>query len=85
MAISDWPAGERTHERLLEQSANALFDAEVLTIFLGTGAKGKSTVDLARDLLNKFDGLRQMFCADEQEFFRSKVWAKPNMYNYKLV
>jgi DNA repair protein RadC len=68
MAISDWPARERPRERLLEQGANALSDAELLAIFLRTGVKGKSAVDLARDLLNEFGGLRQMFCADEIEF-----------------
>lgn len=68
MSISDWPVRERPRERLLEQGANALSDAELLAIFLRTGVKGKSAVDLARDLLNAFGGLRQMFCADEKEF-----------------
>ena len=72
MAITDWPAGERPRERLLEQGANALSDAELLAIFLRTGVKGKSAVDLARDLLNEFGGLRQMFCTDEKEFCQVK-------------
>ena len=72
MAISDWPVGERPRERLLEQGANALSDAELLAIFLRTGVKGKSAVDLARDLLNEFGGLRQMLCADEKEFCQAK-------------
>ena len=58
MAISDWPEGERPRERLLEQGANVLSDSELLAIFLRTGVKGKSAVDLARDLLNEFGGLR---------------------------
>ena len=72
MAISDWPTGERPRERLLEQGAKALSDAELLAIFLRTGVKGKSAVDLARDLLNEFGGLRQMFSADEKEFCQAK-------------
>lgn len=72
MAISDWPARERPRERLLEQGAQALSDAELLAIFLRTGVKGKTAVDLARDLLNDFGGLRQMFCADEKEFCTAK-------------
>lgn len=72
MAISDWPARERPRERLLEQGANALSDAELLAIFLRTGVKGKSAVDLARDLLSEFGGLRQMFSADEKEFCTAK-------------
>jgi DNA repair protein RadC len=56
MAISDWPKGERPRERLLSAGAAALSDAELLAIFLRTGVKGKSAVDLARDLLGRFDG-----------------------------
>lgn len=56
MAISDWPAGERPRERLLKQGAAALSDAELLAIFLRVGLPGKSAVDLARELLARFDG-----------------------------
>jgi DNA repair protein RadC len=56
MAISDWPENERPRERLLAHGAQALSDAELLAIFLRVGIKGKSAVDLARDLLTRFDG-----------------------------
>ena len=56
MAITDWPEGERPRERLLAQGAGALSDAELLAIFLRVGIKGKSAVDLARDLLAACDG-----------------------------
>lgn len=56
MAISDWPAGERPRERLLAQGPAALSDAELLAIYLRVGIRGKSAVDLARDLLGRFDG-----------------------------
>lgn len=56
MAISDWPAGERPRERLLAQGPEALSDAELLAIYLRVGIRGKSAVDLARDLLKRFDG-----------------------------
>lgn len=56
MAISDWPEGERPRERLLAQGAEALSDAELLAIYLRVGIRGKSAVDLARDLLKRFDG-----------------------------
>jgi DNA repair protein RadC len=55
MAISDWPAGERPRERLLAHGAAALSDAELLAIYLRVGVRGKSAVDLARDLLARFD------------------------------
>lgn len=57
MAISDWPAAERPRERLLAQGAAALSDAELLAIFLRTGVRGKSAVEMARELLATSDGL----------------------------
>ncbi|HEX6733536.1 MAG TPA: DNA repair protein RadC [Azonexus sp.] len=54
MAISDWPAGERPRERLLAHGPAALSDAELLAIYLRVGVRGKSAVDLARDLLARF-------------------------------
>jgi DNA repair protein RadC len=72
MAISDWPEGERPRERLLAHGAEVLSDAELLAIFLRTGVKGKSAVDLARDLLLEFGGLRPLLCADLQTFCRAK-------------
>ena len=56
MAIRDWPAAERPRERLVRHGAAALSDAELLAIFLRVGVRGKSAVDLARDLLASFDG-----------------------------
>jgi len=56
MAITDWPAAERPRERLLTHGPAALSDAELLAIYLRVGVRGKSAVDLARDLLARFDG-----------------------------
>ena len=56
MAITDWPEGERPRERLLAHGPQALSDAELLAIYLRVGVRGKSAVDLARDLLQRFDG-----------------------------
>lgn len=61
MSISDWPEGERPRERLLQQGAAALSDAELLAIYLRVGIRGKSAVDLARDLLaNNGNSLSQL-------------------------
>jgi DNA repair protein RadC len=54
MAISDWPTGERPRERLLALGPASLADAELLAILLRTGVRGKSAVDLARELLGQF-------------------------------
>lgn len=56
MAITDWPTAERPRERLLAHGPATLSDAELLAIYLRIGVRGKSAVDLARDLLLRFDG-----------------------------
>jgi DNA repair protein RadC len=57
MAISDWPAAERPRERLLAKGAWSLSDAELLAVLLRTGIRGKSAVELARELLGRFGGV----------------------------
>ena len=71
MAIRDWPAAERPRERLAQQGAAALSDAELLAIFLRVGMRGKSAVDLARELLASFDGdLATLAAASTKELAR---------------
>ena len=65
MAINDWPAAERPREKLLQRGPQALSDAELLAILLRTGTRGKTAVDVARDLLSEFDGLRGLFAAEQ--------------------
>ena len=68
MAITDWPEDERPRERLLAQGAAVLSDAELLAIFLRVGMKGKSAVDLARELIRHFGSLNRLFAATRDEF-----------------
>ena len=68
MSIADWPTGERPREKLLQRGPSALSDAELLAIFLRTGVVGKSAVDLARDVLARFNTLTRLFAAGEREF-----------------
>lgn len=60
MTIRDWPAAERPREKLLGQGAATLSDAELLAIFIGSGRRGQTAVDLGRDLLTKHGGLRPL-------------------------
>ncbi len=80
MAITDWPEEERPREKLIALGAAALSDAELLAIFLRVGVKGKSAVDLARDLLLRFGSLNGLFAAGAAEFA-----AVPGMGNAKYV
>ncbi|MGR9045673.1 MAG: RadC family protein [Gammaproteobacteria bacterium] len=71
MAIKDWPSDERPREKLLQRGVEALTDAELLAIFLRTGVRGKSAVDMARELLNEFGSLRALLDADQARFCQS--------------
>ena len=72
MAITDWAIEDRPREKLLNKGAQALTDAELLAIFLRTGIKGKTAVDLARDLIKDNGGLSPLLAANEEQFCQSK-------------
>ncbi len=67
-SIKDWPETERPREKLLSNGAQSLSDAELLAIFLRTGVKGLSALDLARQLLQDFGGKRGILEADQKRF-----------------
>jgi DNA repair protein RadC len=68
MSIAQWPEQDRPREKLLERGPQALSDAELLAIFLGTGTRGCSAVDMGRKLISHFGGLRKVLDADQQAF-----------------
>ncbi len=72
MAIHDWPEGEQPRHKFLHQGPNALSDAELLAIFLRTGVKGQSAVDLSRNLIKKFGSLSALLNSNQQEFCNEK-------------
>ncbi len=67
MAITDWPEGERPREKLLERGAAALSHAELLAVFLRSGVRGKSAVDLGRELIARFGSLGALFAAADRD------------------
>ena len=63
MPIKDWPASERPRERLLDQGAAALSDAELLALLLGSGNASHSALDSARVALQQLGGVRALLTA----------------------
>ncbi len=59
-AIKHWPLQEQPRYKLLNHGAQSLSDAELLAIFLRTGIKGKTAIDLSRDILQRFGGIRPL-------------------------
>jgi DNA repair protein RadC len=62
-SIADWPVNERPRERLLAQGPDALTDAELLAIVLGSGNAAASALDVARGLLGRHGNLSRLFGA----------------------
>ena len=72
MSIADWPPQERPRERLLAQGAGRLADAELVAVCLRSGTRGKSAVDLARELIAHYQGLAGLLGAGVSDLRRVK-------------
>lgn len=60
MSIRDWPEGEKPREKLRAKGSGALSDAELLAVFIGSGRRGSSAVDIGRELLTRAGGLKPL-------------------------
>ncbi len=50
-SIKNWAEDDRPREKLLNNGAKALSDAELLAILIGSGSRNQSAVDLSRQIL----------------------------------
>ena len=66
-SIKNWPEQERPRERLLQQGPQSLSDSELLAIFLRSGSRQHSAVELARLLIQQFGSLNAVFDASFNE------------------
>jgi DNA repair protein RadC len=67
MAIKDWHEDERPREKLLQKGAASLSDSEILAIFLRTGTKNQSAIELARELITEFGSLAGLLSAPSDD------------------
>ena len=63
LSIKHWPEQERPRERLIQNGAGSLSDAELLAIFLRSGSQQHSAVELARLLIQHFGNLTALLDA----------------------
>ena len=56
LLIKDLPKIERPREKLLKYGADKLSDIELLAILLRTGTKGKSVIELAKEIIENAGG-----------------------------
>ena len=68
---------------MLQRGVTSLSDAELLAIFLRTGIKGKTAVDLAREHLTDIGGLRTLLNAGPNASAPIRGLGLPNMPNYR--
>ncbi|MDF1850326.1 MAG: DNA repair protein RadC [Verrucomicrobiales bacterium] len=67
MRIKDLPEDERPREKIASSGARSLSNAEILAIFFGTGTRGRSAVQLGREMIAHFGSLRNLSRASVQE------------------
>jgi DNA repair protein RadC len=65
--IPRWPKNERPRERLLLDGPQHLTETELLGILLGKGTRKKTAVDLARELLDRYESLQKLFSRSPSE------------------
>ncbi len=53
--IKQWKEDERPREKLLSKGSTVLSDAELLAILLRVGGRGKTAIDLAKEVLRRAD------------------------------
>jgi DNA repair protein RadC len=58
--------------KLRELGAESLTDAELLSILISTGTKGKSAEDIAQEILNKFSSFKGMANQPLEKFLQFK-------------
>jgi DNA repair protein RadC len=72
LTIPEWPRAERPREKLLDQGAQALSDAELLAVLLGSGTRGRTAVELARAHIAAFGSLRELLSAERPRWSGKK-------------
>jgi DNA repair protein RadC len=68
VGINDWSEQQRPRERLVREGAAALSNPELLALLLRVGVRGKSAVELGRDMLQHFGSLHGLFGATLNDF-----------------
>jgi DNA repair protein RadC len=54
--IQDIPVNQRPREKLTQYGPGALDNGELLSLFVSTGSRGRSSLDIGRELLRKYGG-----------------------------
>ncbi len=72
LLIRELPESERPRERLLHDGPDVLKNSELLAILLRTGYRGASAIEVAQQLLARFESLDTLARANLQDLCRTK-------------
>jgi len=70
--VSAWPEYDRPRERLYAHGPEALADAELLALQLGSGTRGHTALDVAREILATYGSLGEVASREVVELARQR-------------
>lgn len=85
MQIKALPKAQRPREKLINEGAQSLSDAELLAIFLRTGIKGTNAIELAYQLIEQFGSLKELVTSDANQFCEKKGLGPAKYVQLKAV
>lgn len=69
--VKDLPPDDRPREKLVLRGSQSLSDAELLAILLRTGTKGKSVIQIAYDLVERYGNLASLSTKSFSELIKT--------------
>lgn len=72
MKIKDLQKDEKPREKLQNSGPDSLTDVELIAVILRSGGKDESVMELSRELLNVFKGIKGLLSADIEELIKFK-------------
>ena len=72
MRISDLPNDSRPREKAILHGFGSLSSAELIAIFINTGYRNVSALDIANHLLKKYDGLSNLIRLSKEQLTKEK-------------
>lgn len=70
--IKNLEPNEKPREKLISKGINSLTDQEIISLIIRTGNKNKSSLQIARDLLNEYKSFKNLLDTDVNELMQSK-------------
>lgn len=82
MRIKDWPVDDRPREKFALRGRFGLTDAELLAIIIGKGMQNRSALDLAKQLVTRAGGLKELSRKTVREIESMKI---PGVGRAKII